>query len=112
MAALSALLTMGLISGLHRYGVDANVQNGEAGTPRPAAPAALMAPATALADTGVRVSHPRVKKAVSKASPVRNQSASAVEVHKRQARGRAHHSSDEDYIAPDTYHYYGNRGSR
>jgi hypothetical protein len=113
MAALSALLTMALISVLHR-GVDASVPNRGAATPQAVAPGGIIAPSTALAEAGVREQksrRPVLKIAATKASSVGSESQPA-NVRKKAARMGAHHNDDEDYVAPDTYHYYGNGRSR
>jgi hypothetical protein len=114
MAALSALLTMALISVLHR-GVDASVPNRGAATPQAVAPVGVIAPSTALAETGVheqKSRRPVLKIAATKASSVSSETEPANAVRKRAARIGAHHNDDEDYVAPDTYHYYGNGRSR
>jgi hypothetical protein len=116
MATLSALLTMGLISGVRSYGPDSNGSGGNTAATKKnqVTPAGLIAPRTALADS------PDVKKTsrVTQRSALPKPSAAVAERRqpapptKRPGIQRVHHSNDEDYVAPDTYHYYGKNGSR
>jgi hypothetical protein len=102
MAALSALLTLGLILIVSRYQPSANATQPQSTAAIPANPVkAKPSPAS-----GVR------SEAATKQSPVVNTAlrapANAAAATTKTAR-RPHHSEDEDYVAPDTYVYYGNR---
>lgn len=108
MAALSALLTVGVISAARRYepgAVSSNKARNSQSQQNPITPASLIAPNTALASTtnGARTTHSNtIRQQQSKRSP-----SAAPE---KPAAHQAHHIDDGDYVAPNTYHYYGTKG--
>jgi hypothetical protein len=109
MAGLSALLTLGLIVGVGRYQPSASAGGpGTTSTPQydavtiPAHPIAAKPSPTGKAQP----------EALMKQSPVVNTSLQTP-IHpsatKPPSARRAHHNADEDYVAPDTYVYYGKK---
>lgn len=115
MAALSALLTMGLISGVRSYGPESRASGGNTAEAmkNQAGPAGLIAPRTALADSPVeeKTSPGTRRSALPKPSAAVTERKPTAPANKPVIR-RVHHSIDEDYVAPDTFHYYGKKGSR
>ena len=108
MAALSALLTIGLISAVRPYSPGQNSSTKPSRAEQsPLQPASLIAPQTALASTR-QTTKPRrnnsAEVAPNKPSPVASQSKP------NPVTRPAHRNSDEDYVAPNSYHYYGSRG--
>ena len=116
MAALSALLTMGLISGVRSYGPESNASGGNTAEAmkNQAGPTGLIAPRTALADNPVvkRPSPATKIAALPKPSAAVAEHRPTALANKNPGIRRVHHSADEDYVAPDTFHYYGKNGSR
>jgi hypothetical protein len=116
MAALSALLTLGVISAI-RHQVPAG--STPAGSRRSSAtrtsapatpamnPAGLIAPRTALASMRQDAKN---ASAPVKGSPQTKSSPAGTDNPLSTAARRIHHNDDEDYVAPDTYHYYGSSG--
>ena len=110
MGALSALLTLGLISAVRPYSPGSNSSNRTSQSQQsPMQPASLIAPQTALASTrqAAKTSHNNAtaqKLTPTKPSPVAAQSKP------NPVRRQAHHNDDEDYVAPNSYHYYGSSG--
>jgi hypothetical protein len=110
MGALSALLTLGLISAVRPYSPGRNSSNRASQTgSSPVEPASLLAPQTALASTRqtAKASHNNAaaqKLAPAKPSPVATQSKP------NPVTRPPHHNDDEDYVAPNSYHYYGSSG--
>src|SRR5205814_9798446 len=107
MAALSALLTLGVISAIRHQ-----APGGSRSATRPSAPATpamnpagLIAPRTALASM-----RPDAKNAPVKGSTQAKPSPDGTDNRPSAAPRRTHHNDDEDYVAPDTYHYYGSSG--
>jgi len=107
MAALSALLTLGVISAIRHQ-----APGGSRSATRPSAPATpamnpagLIAPRTALASM-----RPDAKNAPVKGSTQAKPSPAGTDNPHSAAAKRVHHNDDEDYVAPDTYHYYGSSG--
>jgi hypothetical protein len=110
MAALSALLTLGLISAVRPYSPGLNSSNKTSRSePSPIQPASLIAPQTALASTRQTGKPFRNNAAVQKPTPAKP-SPVATTSKPKQATSRVHHNDDEDYIAPNSYHYYGSSG--
>jgi hypothetical protein len=110
MGALSALLTLGLISAVRPYapGRDSSNRAGRS-QQSPIQPASLIAPQTALASTrqtakSRRNNSAELTPAATKPSPV------ATTSKPKPAPSRVHHNDDEDYVAPNSYHYYGSSG--
>jgi hypothetical protein len=116
MAALSALLTLGVISAIsHQTPVgSAPAGSRRSSATRPSAPATpamnpagLLAPRTALASTRQDAKNANAPVKVStQAKPSPGATANPPST----AAKRSHHNDDEDYVAPDTYHYYGSSG--
>jgi len=109
MAALSALLTLGVISAISHQAPAGSRRSSATRPSAPATPtmnpAGLIAPRTALASTRQNANSAPVKGSTqAKPSPVDTDNPPST------AARRAHHNDDEDYVAPDTYHYYGSSG--
>jgi hypothetical protein len=110
MAALSALLTLGLISAVRPYAPGLNSSNKTSRSePSPIQPASLIAPQTALASTRQTAKPSRNNSAAQTPTPTKP-SAVATQGKPKPAPSRVHHNDDEDYVAPNTYHYYGSSG--
>ena len=112
MAALSALLAIGVISAVSRNVPGAHAANKSVANPRESSSSAI---------NPIIVVAPRViPKDVTKAkhSAFRRSSesveASSSEIpsnnSRRETTRRAHHLTGDDYVAPNTYHYYGPNG--
>ena len=107
MAALSALLALGLISTVRHYATDdlpshlSHADSSPVSTLPPAAKVAPLKPAANRVHPVQRVSQPRL---------VEHKRIDRVPVIKPKPR----HNEDDDYVARDTYVYYGNKpnGSR
>lgn len=106
MAALSALLALGLILVIGHYQPSASAE----------APAAISTPSqgttTVPANTDTAKPSPvsGVHRAATKRSPVVNTSLrTPANSSAAKTVRRPHHNEDEDYVAPDTYVYYGNK---
>lgn len=106
MAALSALLTLGLILMIGHYQPSANADVPAVTSTQPQSTAAIPAKAKPSPARSVHSA------AAMKGSPVVNTAlrtpANAAAATTKTAR-RPHHNEDEDYVAPDTYVYYGNK---
>ena len=110
MGALSALLTLGLISAVRPYSPGRNSSNSASQTEsNPMQPASLIAPQTALAGTRQTTKFSRNDAAVQKPAPAKP-SPVATTSKPKPAASRVHHNDDEDYVAPNSYHYYGSSG--
>jgi hypothetical protein len=110
MAALSALLTLGLISAVRPYSPGRNSSNKTSRSEQsPIQPASLIAPQTALASTRRTVRPSRNNTAAQTPTPTKP-SPVATTSKPKQATSRVHHNDDEDYVAPNSYHYYGSSG--
>ena len=111
MAALSALLTLGVISAISHQAPAHSTTSSTTHPSGPATPAmnpaGLIAPQTALASTRQNANSAT---APVKASTHAKPSPAGTANPPGTATKRAHHNDDEDYVAPDTYHYYGNSG--
>jgi len=111
MAALSALLTLGVISAINHQAPAGSTRSSATHPSAPAAPAmnpaGLIAPQTALAST--RQNAKNVNAPVKSPTQAKPSPAGTDNPPSTSAR-RAHHNGDEDYVAPDTYHYYGSSG--
>jgi hypothetical protein len=114
MAALSALLTLGVISAIRHQAPGGSTSDSSRSSratrltapPTPAMnPAGLIAPRTALASM-----RPDAKNAPVKGSTQAKPSPDGTDNRPSAAPRRTHHNDDEDYVAPDTYHYYGSSG--
>lgn len=112
MAALSALLAIGVISAVSHYGPNADASTKKPSTQAPAsvAPASLIAPETASASTRKASSRKTPVHEVQASSAESKRSAVAASEKPKPVTRRAHRNDDEDYVAPDTYHYYGTTG--
>jgi hypothetical protein len=110
MGALSALLTLGLISAVRPYSPGRNSSNKTSRSEQtPIQPASLIAPQTALASARQTAKpHSSITAAQTprpvKPSPVTMRSKPKPVTH------RVSHNDDEDYVAPNSYHYYGSSG--
>ena len=122
MAGLSAVLALAVISGLREYGpvkasspaathsraaspvnTNSSPQTAPATTqaaPRPAT-ATTAKPSASILPSAAAVEQPAAKPAASSVS---------VEVQKKKVRRAHHYSPDQDYVAQDTYKYYGPSG--
>jgi hypothetical protein len=110
MAALSALLTLGLISAVRPYSPSRNSSNQTIRSEQsPVQPVSLIAPQTALASTRQTTKAPRNNAAAQKPTPAKP-SPVATQSKPNPVARPAHHSDDEDYVAPNSYHYYGSSG--
>jgi hypothetical protein len=111
MAALSALLTLGVISVVsHQAPADSSKRSAtrsSAPATQGVSPAGLIAPETALASTHKSSSTVPAKSSTQSAPAVATRDS-----HPSPAARRAHRNADEDYVAPNTYRYYGNSGKR
>lgn len=105
MAAISALLTIALISAVTHYapGADASAKTGPqvqktSSAPAPATESEAADEAAVSPVAGpARTAHRRAAVTLAKQKP-------------RPALRRVRHVDGEDYVAPDTYHYYGTSG--
>lgn len=110
MAALSALLALAVINGVRRYGAEPGPSNVSASSPATISsqPAALLpqkpSPSKAAMGEGTHTAVAPV--AVKQASL----SAPQVQATPKATPRRRHHNPDEDYVAKDTYVYYGRSG--
>jgi hypothetical protein len=104
MGALSALLTLGLIS----PGRNSSNRASQTGSST-VEPASLLAPQTALASTRQTAKASHNNAAAHKLAPA-NPSPIATQSKPNPVTRPPHHNDDEDYVAPNSYHYYGSRG--
>lgn len=104
MAGASAILALAVIVGLRHYGpVDAS--STVIGT------SAVHASPTASVQSPTRVRAPKPTTAKSSSSVIPTAEAATTAVPAPKKTQRAHHvSSEDDYVAPDTYKYYGSTG--
>jgi len=110
MGALSALLTLGLISAVRPYSPGLNSSNRTSHAEQsPMQPASLIAPQTALASTRQTAKPSRNNADVQKPTPAKPSPVATTSKPKPVTR-HASHNDDEDYVAPNSYHYYGSSG--
>jgi hypothetical protein len=107
MAALSALLSLGLILMVGRYQPSANAGPPAVTSTRPQSAAAI--PANTAKPSPASSPHyvPATKRAPVVNMVLRTPAHAAAA--KTKIVRRPHHNQDEDYVAPDTYVYYGNK---
>jgi len=108
MAGLSALLTLGLIVGVGRYQPSASA-SGPAITPTRQQGSATPAHPVSAKPSSTRNTH---SVPLTKQAPVVNaalQTPVQPATSKQSSARRARHNPDEDYVAPDTYVYYGKK---
>jgi len=106
MGALSALLTLGLITAVRPYAPGRNLPNSASQSQH--GPASLIAPQTALASTRQTAKAHRDNGAVQKPTPRPPSSVAASATPK--PVGHRTSRDEEDYVAPNSYHYYGPSG--
>jgi hypothetical protein len=109
MAALSALLTLAVISAVSHYAPGADASNKAVANPSKydsgvINPKIVVGPRTSGTNTEASGSPRSV--ASRRAKPASGQENSKPTTTTR----RAHGNPNEDYVAPDTYHYYGTNG--
>lgn len=116
MAALSALLALGLILLVSRYQPASHADDTTSFQQNGPAPATQQAVAPVSAKTTPSKTSPAAS-APRKTPPVVNaaqrtpdESVAASATHQSAPAHRAHHNADEDYVARDTYVYYGAKG--
>jgi hypothetical protein len=107
MAALSALLALLVISGVRGYAPDASPSKASRNTPAtpvpPPAEIAAVKPSPATTSRNSKPAAPAVKRA-SLSKPARKVVSPQV------TRKKMHHREEDDYVAKDTYVYYGLNG--
>ena len=107
MAVLSALLTLGVISAVSHYAPGADASNKAVANP-PSRDSIVINP-TVVVGPGTAARTPKASAAASVRS-VAKPSPSQENGAQKTATRPAHRDPDDDYVAPNTYHYYGPNG--